>query len=60
VIGQPIAKRRLALGVTNHIKRLVDTWERDDPDPIITDTDLRDVIVEKSNILTFWSIPPFV
>ena len=37
VIGQDIAKRRLAVGVSNHFKRLVDTWDRDDPDPIITD-----------------------
>jgi ATP-dependent Clp protease ATP-binding subunit ClpX len=51
VIGQDIAKRRLALGVSNHFKRLVDTWDRDAPDPIVTDADLRDVVVEKSNIL---------
>ena len=51
VIGQDIAKRRLALGVSNHFKRLVDTWDRGAPDPIVTDADLRDVVVEKSNIL---------
>jgi len=51
VIGQAIAKRRLALGVSNHFKRLVDTWDRDAPDPIVADPDLRDVVVEKSNIL---------
>ncbi len=51
MIGQSIAKRRIALGVSNHYKRLVDAWERDDPDPIIADTDLREVVVEKSNIL---------
>src|SRR5271157_2094861 len=51
VIGQDIAKRRLALGVSNHFKRLVDIWDRGAPDPIITDADLRDVVVEKSNIL---------
>jgi ATP-dependent Clp protease ATP-binding subunit ClpX len=51
VIGQTQAKKRLALGVSNHFKRLVDTWDRNDPDPIITDLDLRDVMVEKSNIL---------
>jgi len=51
VIGQDIAKRRLALGVSNHFKRLVDTWDRDAPDPIVTDANLRDVVVEKSNIL---------
>jgi ATP-dependent Clp protease ATP-binding subunit ClpX len=51
VIGQDIAKRRLALGVSNHFKRLVDTWDRDDPDPIIIDPDLHNVRIEKSNIL---------
>ena len=51
VIGQAIAKRRLALGVSNHFKRLVDCWDRDAPDPIVADADLRDVVVEKSNIL---------
>jgi ATP-dependent Clp protease ATP-binding subunit ClpX len=51
VIGQDIAKRRLSLGVSNHFKRLVDAWDRGAPDPIIADADLRDVVVEKSNIL---------
>jgi len=51
VIGQAVAKRRLALGVSNHFKRLVDAWDRDAPDRIIADADLRDVVVEKSNIL---------
>ena len=51
VIGQDIAKRRLALGVSNHFKRLVDAWDQDAPDPIIADPDLRDVVVEKCNIL---------
>ena len=51
VIGQAVAKRRLALGVSNHFKRIVDTWDCGDPDPIIADPDLRDVVVEKSNIL---------
>jgi ATP-dependent Clp protease ATP-binding subunit ClpX len=51
VIGQSIAKRRLALGVSNHYKRLVDTWDRTALDPIFTDPDLRDVVVEKCNIL---------
>src|SRR5271165_6840445 len=51
VVGQNIAKRRLALGVSNHHRRLVDTWDRDDPDPIIADPDLHNVRIEKSNIL---------
>jgi len=51
VIGQAIAKRRLALGVSNHFKRIVDTWDCGAPDPIITDPDLHNVRIEKSNIL---------
>ncbi len=51
VIGQDIAKRRLALGVANHYKRLVDAWDRGAPDPIIADADLNNVRIEKSNIL---------
>jgi len=51
VVGQDIAKRRIALGVSCHFKRLVDAWDRDAPDPIVADADLRDVVVEKSNIL---------
>jgi ATP-dependent Clp protease ATP-binding subunit ClpX len=50
-IGQAVAKRRIALGVSNHYKRLVDTWERDAPDPIVADPDLQNVRIEKSNIL---------
>ncbi len=51
VIGQAVAKRRLALGVSNHFKRIVDTWDRDAPDPIVADPDLHNVRIEKSNIL---------
>ena len=51
VIGQDIAKRRLALGVSNHFKRLVDAWDRDAPDPIVADPDLHNVRIEKTNIL---------
>ncbi len=49
VIGHEVAKRRIALGVSNHFKRVVDAWVADDP--IVTDPDLRDVRIEKSNIL---------
>ncbi len=31
VIGQDIAKKHLSLGVSNHFKRLVDTWDRAAP-----------------------------
>src|SRR5271157_2547305 len=51
VVGQDIAKRRLALGVSNHFKRLVDAWDRGAPDPIIAAADLHNVRIEKSNIL---------
>src|SRR5271165_2010882 len=51
VIGQDIAKRCLALGVSNHFKRLVDACDCGAPDPIVADPDLWDVVVEKSNIL---------
>jgi len=51
VIGQDVAKRRLALGVSNHFKRIVDTWDRGASDPIIADPDLHNVRIEKSNIL---------
>ena len=51
VIGQDIAKRRLSLGVSNHFKRLVDAWDCGAPDPIVSDADLQNVRIEKSNIL---------
>ncbi len=51
MIGQAVAKRRLALGVSNHFKRIVDAWDRDTPDPIVADADLHIVRIEKSNIL---------
>ncbi len=51
MIGQAVAKRRLALGVSNHFKRLVDAWDCDAPDPIVADPDLHNVRIEKSNIL---------
>src|SRR5271157_3091009 len=47
VIGQAIAKRRLALGVSNHFKRRVDAWDCDAPDPIVADPDLHNVRIEK-------------
>ena len=47
VIGQAVAKRRLSLGVSNHFKRLVDAWDKEATDPIITDADLHNVRIEK-------------
>ena len=35
MIGQDLAKRPLALGVNNRFKGMADTWERDDPDPMV-------------------------
>jgi ATP-dependent protease Clp ATPase subunit len=52
VVGQEVAKRRLALGVTNHYKRIVDVWDRYAADPIVTEPDLRNVRIEKS--VTTW------
>jgi ATP-dependent Clp protease ATP-binding subunit ClpX len=49
VIVQNIAKWRLALGMSNHFKRVMDTWVA--ADPIVSDPDLRAVRIEKSNIL---------
>ena len=49
VVGQELAKRRIALGGANHVKRIVDALEPDDP--IVSDPDLRNVRIEKSNIL---------
>ena len=49
VVGQELAKRRIALGVSNHVKRIVDALEPDDP--IVSDPELRNVRIEKSNIL---------
>jgi ATP-dependent protease Clp ATPase subunit len=40
---------RLALGVSNHFKCVVDTWVADDP--IVADPGLLQVRIEKSNIL---------
>jgi len=37
--------------VSNHFKRIVDTWDCGAPDPIIADPDLHNVRIEKSNIL---------
>ena len=39
------------MGVANYYKRVVDAWDKDAPDPIITDPDLHNVRIEKSNIL---------
>jgi ATP-dependent Clp protease ATP-binding subunit ClpX len=48
-ICQEVAKRRIAVGVSNHFKRVVDAWVA--ADLIVTNSDLREVRIEKSNIL---------
>lgn len=51
VIGQDRAKRTLAIAVSNHYVRLVDALDRGSPTPIVTDPGLKDVTIEKSNVL---------
>ncbi len=51
VVGQDRAKRTLAVAVSNHFVRLMDALDRGSPDPILADPGLRDVTIEKSNIL---------
>jgi ATP-dependent Clp protease ATP-binding subunit ClpX len=47
IIGQEAAKQKLSVGVVNHYKRLVDN---ESPETI-DDEELKDVSIEKSNIL---------
>ena len=58
IIGQDAAKQALSVNVVNHYKRLVDNerLRADQPDqeerlPVFDDEDLKDVRIEKSNIL---------
>jgi ATP-dependent Clp protease ATP-binding subunit ClpX len=51
VIGQERAKKRLSVGVTNHMKRLIDIDLRNDDKYLVSDTSVRDTVIEKSNIL---------
>ena len=51
VIGQGRAKRTLAIAVSNHFKRLLDHGDRGAADPVVADPGLRDVAIEKSNVL---------
>jgi ATP-dependent Clp protease ATP-binding subunit ClpX len=41
----------LAIAVSNHFKRLLDASDRGADDPIVADPGLRDVAIEKSNVL---------
>jgi ATP-dependent Clp protease ATP-binding subunit ClpX len=58
IIGQEAAKRTLSVSVVNHYKRLVDTVtpEASQParkvrTPVVDDDELKDVVLDKSNIL---------
>ncbi len=57
VIGQHDAKCKLAIAVTSHFKRITDLEEQRDrkagrqAHPIVADSELADVVLEKSNVL---------
>src|SRR4051794_35193070 len=51
VVGQGRAKRTLAIAVSNHFKRLLDHADRGAADPVVSDPGLREVQIEKSNVL---------
>jgi len=51
VVGQCRAKRTLAIAVSNHFKRLLDHSDRGAAVPVIADPGLKDVAIEKSNVL---------
>ena len=51
VIGQGRAKRTLAIAVSNHFKRLLDSSDKGADDPVVANPALRDVVIEKSNVL---------
>src|SRR4051812_39212200 len=51
VVGQGRAKRTLAIAVSNHFKRLLDHADRGAADPVVSDLGLREVQIEKSNVL---------
>ena len=51
VIGQPLAKKKLSVEVSNHFKRLFSNQDMNSDSPIVTQTDLVDVRIEKSNVL---------
>lgn len=55
VIGQDIAKRKLSVEVSNHFQRLIDFDElenlKEGNETFIQDPDLKDVVIEKSNVL---------
>ena len=51
VIGQEEAKKRLSVGMTNHMKRLIDLDLQLNDQILVTELDVKDTVIEKSNIL---------
>lgn len=51
VIGQETAKRKLSVQVSNHYRRLVDADDQGVEQPFIDDPELKDVVIEKSNVV---------
>jgi ATP-dependent Clp protease ATP-binding subunit ClpX len=51
IFGQDVAKRRIAVGVSNHFKWAVDAWYQGAADPIMIDPDLHNMRIQNSNIL---------
>lgn len=52
VIGQDVAKKKLSVQVSNHYRRLIDADEMlEMTDRFVTDPELRNVVIEKSNIV---------
>lgn len=51
VVGQDRVKKTLAIAISNHYVRLLDTLDRGSADPVVADPGLRDVVIEKSNVL---------
>jgi hypothetical protein len=60
VTGQDLAKRLVAAGVSNQFKRVVETPDPGDPDPFIVDPKLKNVRIEKSDILLNGIVDPLV
>ncbi len=51
IVGQDRAKRSLAIAVSNHFVRLLDSLDRGSPNPIVAEAALRNIAIEKSNVL---------
>jgi ATP-dependent Clp protease ATP-binding subunit ClpX len=51
VVGQERAKKRLSVGVTNHMKRLIDLDLRESGQVLVTNPEVANTVIQKSNIL---------